>query len=94
MDYLVREIQSVYRSQRVDINDKHIEIIIAQMLRKVKVETVGDTGLCRAQRLTSSASAGRTRTSSTQSRSPRWGIRTSRKGRSFRRRSSTRKSLA
>jgi len=45
MDYLVREIQSVYRSQRVDINDKHIEIIIAQMLRKVKVETVGDTGL-------------------------------------------------
>ena len=47
MDYLVREIQSVYRSQRVDINDKHIEIIIAQMLRKVKVETVGDTGCFR-----------------------------------------------
>jgi DNA-directed RNA polymerase subunit beta' len=45
MDYLVREIQSVYRSQRVEINDKHIEIIIAQMLRKVRVETVGDTGL-------------------------------------------------
>ena len=44
-DYLVREVQNVYRSQRVDINDKHIEIIIAQMLRKVKVETVGDTGL-------------------------------------------------
>jgi DNA-directed RNA polymerase subunit beta' len=43
--YLVREIQNVYRSQRVDINDKHIEIIVAQMLRKVKIETVGDTGL-------------------------------------------------
>jgi DNA-directed RNA polymerase subunit beta' len=43
--YLVREVQSVYRSQRVDIDDKHIEIIVAQMLRKVKVETVGDTGL-------------------------------------------------
>src|SRR5947209_13030851 len=44
-DYLVREVQSVYRSQRVDIDDKHIEIIITQMLRKVKVETMGDTGL-------------------------------------------------
>ncbi|HYT90383.1 MAG TPA: DNA-directed RNA polymerase subunit beta', partial [Gemmataceae bacterium] len=44
-NYLVREVQSVYRSQRVEIDDKHIEIIIAQMLRKVKVETMGDTGL-------------------------------------------------
>jgi len=43
--YLVREIQNVYRSQRVEINDKHIEIIVAQMLRKVLVETIGDTGL-------------------------------------------------
>ena len=43
--YLVREIQNVYRSQRVEINDKHIEIIVGQMLRKVRVETVGDTGL-------------------------------------------------
>ncbi len=43
--YLVREVQSVYRSQRVEIDDKHIEIIVSQMLRKVKVETVGDTGL-------------------------------------------------
>ena len=43
--YLVREVQSVYRSQRVDIDDKHIENIVAQMLRKVKVETMGDTGL-------------------------------------------------
>ncbi len=43
--YLVQEVQSVYRSQRVDIDDKHIEIIVSQMLRKVKVETMGDTGL-------------------------------------------------
>jgi len=43
--YLVHEIQSVYRSQRVDINDKHIEIIIARMLRKVRIETAGDTNL-------------------------------------------------
>jgi DNA-directed RNA polymerase subunit beta' len=44
-EYLVREVQSVYRSQRVDIDDKHIEIIVAQMLRKVKVTHTGDTGL-------------------------------------------------
>jgi DNA-directed RNA polymerase subunit beta' len=43
--YLVREVQSVYRSQRVDIDDKHIEIIVSQMLRKVKVEEQGDTNL-------------------------------------------------
>ena len=43
--YLLREIQSVYRSQSVDIDDKHIEIIVAQMLRKVRVETGGDTSL-------------------------------------------------
>ncbi|MGW8256220.1 MAG: DNA-directed RNA polymerase subunit beta', partial [Thermoguttaceae bacterium] len=43
--YLVREIQNVYRSQRVEINDKHIEIIVSQMLRKLRVESVGDTGL-------------------------------------------------
>jgi DNA-directed RNA polymerase subunit beta' len=41
--YLVHEIQSVYRSQRVEINDKHIEIIIARMLRKVRIENAGDT---------------------------------------------------
>ncbi|MGD0898986.1 MAG: DNA-directed RNA polymerase subunit beta', partial [Thermoguttaceae bacterium] len=43
--YLTREIQNVYRSQRVEINDKHIEIIVAQMLRKIRVETTGDTNL-------------------------------------------------
>ncbi len=43
--YLLREIQNVYRSQRVEIDDKHLEIIIAQMLRKVRVDSVGDTTL-------------------------------------------------
>ena len=43
--YLVREVQKVYRSQGVDINDKHIEIIVRQMMRKVKVEDPGDTEL-------------------------------------------------
>lgn len=43
--YLQHEIQSVYRSQRVEINDKHIEIIVARMLRKVRIETSGDTNL-------------------------------------------------
>ncbi len=43
--YLTHEIQQVYRSQRVEINDKHVEVIIARMLRKVKIETPGDTNL-------------------------------------------------
>ena len=41
--YLVREVQNVYRAQRVEIDDKHIEIVISQMLRKVRVDKVGDT---------------------------------------------------
>ena len=44
-EYLVREVQNVYRSQRVKINDKHIEVIISQMLRKVRIESAGDTKL-------------------------------------------------
>jgi len=43
--YLVDEVQKVYRSQGVTINDKHIEIIVRQMLRKVKVDSPGDSGL-------------------------------------------------
>ena len=43
--YLLREVQRVYRMQGVEINDKHIEIMIRQMLRKVKVEDPGDTNL-------------------------------------------------
>ena len=42
--YLVNEIQEVYRLQGVNINDKHIEVIVRQMMRWVKVEDVGDTG--------------------------------------------------
>ncbi|MDI6907846.1 MAG: DNA-directed RNA polymerase subunit beta' [Thermoanaerobacterales bacterium] len=41
--YLLQEVQRVYRMQGVDINDKHIEIMIRQMLRKVKIEDAGDT---------------------------------------------------
>jgi DNA-directed RNA polymerase subunit beta' len=42
-EYMVREVQAVYRLQGVTINDKHIEIIIRQMLRWIKVEEIGDT---------------------------------------------------
>ena len=44
-DYLIQEVQRVYRMQGVDINDKHIEIIVRQMLRKVRIDDAGDTGL-------------------------------------------------
>ncbi len=43
--YLVEEVQKVYRSQEVEISDKHIEIIVRQMMRKVKVDSEGDTNL-------------------------------------------------
>ena len=44
-DYILEQVQSVYRSQGVDINDKHIEIIVRQMLKRVRVENAGDTDL-------------------------------------------------
>ncbi len=44
-NYLLEEVQNVYRSQGVEINDKHIEVIIRQMLKKVKVVEAGDTDL-------------------------------------------------
>ncbi|MCI8842939.1 MAG: DNA-directed RNA polymerase subunit beta' [Oscillospiraceae bacterium] len=44
-EYLTQEVQAVYRQQGVDINDKHIEVIIRQMMRKVRVEDPGDTDL-------------------------------------------------
>jgi DNA-directed RNA polymerase subunit beta' len=50
-NYLVREIQEVYRLQGVKINDKHIEVIIRQMLRKTEVLTIGDTALLRGEQL-------------------------------------------
>jgi DNA-directed RNA polymerase subunit beta' len=47
--YLVKEVQEVYKSQGVDIHDKHIELIVRQMLRKVRVEQKGDTDLLPGQ---------------------------------------------
>ena len=44
-NYLVQEVQKVYRQQGVDINDKHIEVIVRQMMRKVRIEDAGDTKL-------------------------------------------------
>ncbi len=43
--YLIQEVQRVYRLQGVDINDKHIEVIVRQMMRKVRVDEAGDTDL-------------------------------------------------
>ena len=44
-DYLIQEVQRVYRMQGVDINDKHIEVIVRQMMRKCRVEDAGSTDL-------------------------------------------------
>ena len=48
-DYILNEVQSVYRSQGVDINDKHVEIIVRQMLRKVRIENAGTTEMLPGQ---------------------------------------------
>ncbi len=50
-NYILREIQSVYRSQGVDINDKHCEIIVRQMMKKVQVENPGDTDILPGEKL-------------------------------------------
>ncbi|MHC4872420.1 MAG: DNA-directed RNA polymerase subunit beta' [Planctomycetota bacterium] len=50
-EYLLNEVQSVYRAQNVRINDKHIEILVRQMMRKVKVEDPGDTNLLPTQQV-------------------------------------------
>ncbi len=50
-DYLVKEIQDVYRLQGVGINDKHIEVIIRQMLRKVEIKASGDTRFLRGEQV-------------------------------------------
>ena len=44
-DYMLREVQRVYRLQGVEINDKHIEVIVRQMLKKIHVEDAGDAGI-------------------------------------------------
>ncbi len=48
-DYLISEVQSTYRLQGVDINDKHIEVIVRQMLKKVRLDDAGDTELIAGQ---------------------------------------------
>ena len=50
-NYILREIQSVYRSQGVDINDKHVEVIVRQMMKKVQVENPGDTNILPGEKL-------------------------------------------
>jgi DNA-directed RNA polymerase subunit beta' len=50
-EYLVKEIQDVYRLQGVKINDKHIEVIIRQMLRKVEITATGDTRFLRGEQV-------------------------------------------
>ena len=49
MNYLISEVQSTYRLQGVEINDKHIEVIVRQMMRKVRVDDAGDTGFMAGQ---------------------------------------------
>ena len=49
MNYLISEVQSTYRLQGVEINDKHIEVIVRQMMRKVRVDDAGDTGFMSGQ---------------------------------------------
>jgi len=50
-EYLVNEIQEVYRLQGVKINDKHIEVIVSQMLQKVRVDNVGDTNFLEGEQI-------------------------------------------
>ena len=49
MNYLISEVQKTYRLQGVEINDKHIEVIVRQMMRKVRVDDAGDTGFMSGQ---------------------------------------------
>jgi hypothetical protein len=56
--YLIQEVLKVYRQQGVDINDKHIEVIVRQMMRKVRVEDAGDTELAKQDMLYDPQTAG------------------------------------
>ena len=49
--YLVNEVQDVYRLQGVTINDKHIEVIVRQMLQKIEIEDIGDTNLLKGEQI-------------------------------------------
>ena len=84
--YLVKEVQEVYKSQGVDINDKHIELIVRQMLKKVRIDQKGDTRVParpvrgpsraaprqRGDRGRPAASTASSRRSSSASPRPRW----------------------
>ncbi len=67
-NYLVQEVQKVYRSQGVDINDKHIEVIVRAMLRKVKIVEGGDTLLLPGQVVEARRSPRQTRRSRLRAR--------------------------
>ena len=90
--YLLTEVQNVYRSQGVKINDKHIEIILNQMLRKVKVEDAGDTQVParRGGRQVQASARATTTVAHERARSPSRAARTSRKATSSSRPSSRR----
>ena len=70
--YLVSEVQNVYLSQGVDINDKHIELIVRQMLRKVRVTDTGGTRSCPGSSWTSRCSTARTPGSASRRASGSW----------------------
>jgi DNA-directed RNA polymerase subunit beta' len=69
-EYLVGEIQEVYRLQGVKINDKHIEVIIRQMLRKVEVTDIGGTSLLRGEQLDRARVLERNEAAVTQNQEP------------------------
>ena len=71
--YLVNEIQEVYRLQGVTINDKHIEVIVRQMLQKVEIEEPGEPTCSRASRSTGSSSTTSTPTSRAERPQPATG---------------------
>ena len=69
--YLVNEIQEVYRLQGVQINDKHIEVIVRQMLKRVVVEEAGDTDFLVGEQVAKTIFARRRISGGTWSRSSR-----------------------
>ena len=74
--YLVDEVQDVYRLQGVSINDKHIEIIVRQMLRKVRIEDPGDTEFLPGSQVEQDACSKRRMSESwTRTASRRWASR-------------------
>jgi DNA-directed RNA polymerase subunit beta' len=69
--YIVNEVQDVYRLQGVRINDKHIEVIVRQMLRKVEITEMGDSSFIKGEQVEYNRVMRRTRRSSSRTVSPR-----------------------